>query len=167
MASFSKLVAASSSNVSTKWKQTLTSKLTDENNVDKDTVKRRKLQIQTATEVTQKQTKKTGTSNRRASVEAIKEKETTHCNAGIPENPNFVIEAADGSDNVLLQLIHKHVEEEDKDVMEVAEGQNETEEDELSEFGFNTNIYILTWYHCRMSPKRLAIPHLCIFPCQR
>ena len=62
MASFSKLVAASSStgerNVSTKHKRILGSKLNDKNNANKDAVKRRKLQIQTATEATQKKTKK-------------------------------------------------------------------------------------------------------------
>jgi len=76
-----------------KRKRTLNPKLTSEDNVHKDAVKRQKSQFQTKTPGTPGTTSHSG---RQASVEAVDDPKDHICrNAGHPKNPNLILEETD------------------------------------------------------------------------
>ena len=83
-------------NLPAKRKRTLNPKLTSEDNVHHEAIRRRQeLQSQTKTSGT------IGHSSCQASVEAVDDPEDrVRCNAGRPKNPNLILEATDDEDDV-------------------------------------------------------------------
>ncbi len=86
---------ADNNNLPAKRKQTLNPKLTSEDNVHHEAVRRR--------QELQSQTKTSGTishSSHQASVEAVDDPEDcVRHNAGRPKNPNLILEATDDEDD--------------------------------------------------------------------
>ena len=143
MASFSKPAQGQDTQLPAKRKRTLAPKITDQDNIDKDAVKRRK-QAQpaqpknvakptesthtTASTSKSQQQSARGPSNRQPSVEEIDDDEANpHHNAGPPRNPNAILERSDGSDDP---------DETDKECEREDEGsalQEETDEEELGD----------------------------------
>src|SRR5271168_5412524 len=175
MVAFSKPAQATSSsegaNVLSKRKRTVNSKITDVNNVDKEAVKRRKL-LNAEKSAQNKEVRKqptAGPSNHQASVEVEEEAPIRH--NGPPKNPNSVIVAADGSNNIdpddtppeLIYIPNKE-EEYDKDELE-AEPKQETAEEELGNFEIPDFSYAHQFFNYRAPAKKLAIPYLCLLPC--
>src|SRR5258706_603258 len=90
---------ADNNNLPAKRKRTLNPKLTSEDNVHHEAVKRR--------QELQSQTKTSGTashSSRQASVEAVDNPKDRVChNAGHPKNPKSILEATDDKEDAELQ----------------------------------------------------------------
>jgi hypothetical protein len=125
-------------NLPAKRKRTLNSKLTSEDNVHRDAVKRRQLegmQSSANTSVTANH------SSRQASVEAINDH--VHHNAGPPKNPKSILEGTD--------------DESDED----SGLQEETDEQELSKATIHT-LFDRSSHLSSAPPKGLAIPGLCL-----
>jgi hypothetical protein len=184
MASFSKPVAErSQSTLPAKRKRFLNPKLTSEDNVHEEAIKRRKHETLTnpgskkvqkknastsrqtslafipeaqasrtaSTSTSQKASYTKSIPERQASVEEVEDDEalTVHRHAGPPKNPNAIIEAADGSDdmdvnddnNVPNLIVVDDEEEESEDDND--EVQEETDEQELSNFFINQNSQLL------------------------
>ena len=74
-----------------------------------------------------------------ASVEEDDEVVPVHCHAGPPKNPNAIIEAADGSDDMDVNDVPDLVDDDEDE----EEKQEETDEQELSNFFINKNSQLL------------------------
>ncbi len=148
MPTFSKPAESSSSGpkLPMKRKRTLTSKITDEDNVHEDAVKRRKLaqltqHAQPTTSGTKPpkqpiaQSSKPKLPNRQPSVEAVEEEEdNTYQNAGQPRNPGAILEEVEdrSEGGFFSRLSSEGQEERESDSEEEgSELQEETDEQEL------------------------------------
>jgi hypothetical protein len=136
-------------------KRTLNPKLLDENNLDRDAVKKRKLladQLQSATAPSQaniaegpSQPQKPAqfgksTSSRQPTLEVIGDQDDATChNAGKPRNSNVILEAADGSDDDLPSIMRDSpspVVDGNTSPDEEEEPSKETDEEELGQLDF-------------------------------
>ena len=123
----------------TKRKRTLTSKITDEDNVHEDAIKRRKLaqltqpptqptRTTSSTKPPNRPTAQSSRPNRQPSVEVAEEEEDHTChNAGQPQNPSAILEEVEnGSDSGFFSRLSSEGQEE-------RESDNEEERSELQE----------------------------------
>lgn len=136
-------------------KRTLNPKLLDENNLSRDAVKKRKLladQLQSATASSQaniaeglSQPQKPAqfgksTGRHQPTVEVIRDQDETTCyNAGQPKNSNFILEAADGSDDDVPSILRDSpspVAEGNTSPNKEEEPSKETDEEELGQLDF-------------------------------
>jgi len=136
-------------------KRTLNPKLLDENNLSRDAVKKRKHladQLQSATAPSQaniaeglsqpQKPAQFGKSigRRQPTVEVIRDQdETTRYNAGQPKNSNFILEAADGSDDDVPSILRDSpspVAEGNTSPNKEEEPSKETDEEELGQLDF-------------------------------
>jgi hypothetical protein len=128
-------------NLPAKRKHTLNSKLTSEDNVHRDTVKRQQLEGMQSSANT---LATANHSSRQASVEAIDDKEDhVHHNASPPKNPKSILEGTDDKSD------------EDSGLQE------ETDEQELSKATIHT-LFDRSSHLSSTPPKGLAIPGLCL-----
>ena len=159
MASFSKPVQASSSveNIPAKRKRIPNSKLTDENNVDKEAIKRRK---QEATQQGKNPKPRASTENQTITGAAV---EDTDDDSDIPKSTSADLEAGNGTD--ATEVID--LEDEDPvividDEEEEAGNDMETAEKELGIVKIQSwNCFINSFF--RTTSKRMALTDLCIF----
>lgn len=168
MVSFSKPVQASSSveNIPAKRKRIPNSKLTDENNVDKEAIKRRK---QEATQQGKNPKPRASTENQTITGAAVEDTDTDDDsdiymprNDGQPKSTSADLEAGNGTD--ATEVID--LEDEDPvivmDEEEEAGNDMETAEKELGIVKIQSwNCFINSFF--RTTSKRMALTDLCIF----
>ena len=167
MVSFSKPVQASSSagNIPAKWKRIPNSKLTDENNVDKEAIKRRK---QEATQQGKNPKPRASTENQTITGAVVEDTDDDSDiymprNDGQPKSTSADLEAGNGTDTT--EVID--LEDEDPvivldDEEEEAGNDMETAEKELGIVKIQSwNCFINSFF--RTTSKRMALTDLCIF----
>ena len=119
-----------------KRKRTLNSKLTTEDNVHQDAVKRRKLQAaqrKSSTPTQKSQTSKQQNSSCEVSVEEVNDEDNHVSNAGPPKNPNAILEQSDGSDDEIEYVSRTVTPVPANDADGEEEGASEKSEEELQE----------------------------------
>jgi len=119
----------------TKRKRTVNPKLLDNDNMSIDAIKRHK--VEATKTVTQIQPKPS--TNRQASVEVVDDVDDISChNAGIPTNPNTILESAN-DDDIYAAPSQATKQPKRKDT-ETEEEPEETDEDELGMVAFDNII---------------------------